>query len=117
MYYSLILLLLCIFYADVTESAVTEGNNLVYVSYPKSFQDAREYCQVIFGTDLASIIDDDDRNEAVLLINQVSSTNDEAWVGLYSNSKQGNWRFINDDECPSDSVFRCVEFWNYQYYN
>ena len=102
------------FHVDVLQSAATEGNNLVYVSHPKSFQDAREYCKVIFGTDLASIIDDDDRNEAISLINQVSSTNDEAWVGLYSNSEQVNWRFVNNDGCPADSVYRCVEFWNYK---
>ena len=88
------------------------ADNLEYVSYSKSFQDAREYCKVIFGTDLASIVDDDDRNEAISII---PGGIDDVWIGLYSRSEGGKFRFTNGDECPmTDSVFRCVDFWSYK---
>ena len=46
------MILVTILLFNVIESAVTEGNNLIYVSYPKSFQDARKYCQVMMMTEM-----------------------------------------------------------------
>eukprot|EP00486_Rosalina_sp_Unknown_P000341 CAMPEP_0201566810 /NCGR_PEP_ID=MMETSP0190_2-20130828/6897_1 /ASSEMBLY_ACC=CAM_ASM_000263 /TAXON_ID=37353 /ORGANISM="Rosalina sp." /LENGTH=491 /DNA_ID=CAMNT_0047986041 /DNA_START=104 /DNA_END=1579 /DNA_ORIENTATION=- len=88
---------------------------IVYVPHVKSYQEARQFCRNVYGTELATIATDDDRAEAVLDIDDSDTDIDQAWIGLYSHSDRGNWNFLNNDDCPYiESYYKCVEFWIYR---
>ena len=89
-----------------------EAGPLEYVSHLRSFEGARKYCRMVYGTELASIQNEICKNDATTAINEASG--DSAWFGLYSNSESGNWRFTNGDECTADSAFKCIDLWSYK---
>ena len=92
------------------------NNGLIYVPDARPYQEARTFCKNVYGTELATIITNEDRAEAISDINDTQT--DEAWIGLYSN-KLGDdgvlFQFLNGDEClnTTNSVFNCIDFWLY----
>ena len=86
------------------------SSSFIYVSNPKSYLVARQYCQAVYKSDLASIISTQDRNEAISMI---TAPNQQAWIGLYSTNPLGNWQFLNGNTCPHTSTLSCVDFWIY----
>lgn len=89
-----------------------EAGPLEYVSHPRTFDGARKYCRIVYGTELASIQNELCKNDATTQINEGGG--ESAWFGLYSNSESGNWRFLNGDECTADSAYKCIDLWSYQ---
>eukprot|EP00486_Rosalina_sp_Unknown_P006695 CAMPEP_0201569636 /NCGR_PEP_ID=MMETSP0190_2-20130828/11424_1 /ASSEMBLY_ACC=CAM_ASM_000263 /TAXON_ID=37353 /ORGANISM="Rosalina sp." /LENGTH=553 /DNA_ID=CAMNT_0047992183 /DNA_START=145 /DNA_END=1806 /DNA_ORIENTATION=- len=77
---------------------------------PLSCQKAQQFCKDTYGTNLATIATDEDRLEAIAILGE----GEEAWIGLYTHPEQTNWRFRSGEECPSDSAYKCVDFWLYQ---
>ena len=58
---------------------------------------------------MATISNDEQRDAAIELIGD-----ETVWFGLYSRSERGNWKFLNDDSCTADSVFKCIDFWKFR---
>jgi len=86
--------------------------SFIYVSQPKSYQEAREYCKNTYGTDLASITTDNDREE---IMDDMDCYNDDmAWFGLRSKDNS-QWKFIDGETCPNeDTHYKCIDYWLYQ---
>eukprot|EP01084_Bolivina_argentea_P267171 453451_1 len=81
----------------------------IYVSEPLSYDDSESYCQANYGTDLATIITNEDRWSAIEIVNGDTNT---IWTGLRNTQKAGWWEFIEPNiECPSVLTGACVEFW------
>ena len=84
------------------------GVALNYVNISLPFDEASRYCRT-FGSDLAAVAIDDDRDEAISLM----GTDEVAWTGLYT--KGCIWKFLDEQECSDEnSAFRCVDFWLYK---
>ena len=82
----------------------------VYVDQALSYAEANKYCRDIYGSTLATISNVDERVSTLDLIGD-----ETVWFGLYSKSKSGNWRFLNNDPCSdTDSVYKCIDFWKYK---
>ena len=82
----------------------------IYVEGLKlEYGQAKGYCKDNYGTKLATIATDDDRQAA---IDQIG--NEQVWFGLTTND--GNqWRFLNGDECTNENtVYKCIDFWGYR---
>ena len=103
---------MALFLAAVFLSIVPTIHSLIYVEEPKSFFEANQYCRDTYGTTLAaSIISDQNKTYIRSLIS--TSSQQQTWVGLYSNETIGNWKFLNGDPCPNTYSLACVDFWNY----
>ena len=94
----------------IISSLIAFNAALVYVSNPMPYLVARQYCQAVYNSDLASIITPQDRNEAISMI---TTPNQNTWIGLYSTNPMGNWKFLNGELCPFASTLACVDFWLY----
>ena len=96
-------------------SLLSINQGLIYVPDSLPWADANEYCQRIYGTELATIATRDDRDEAIAAIQALEFPVDQAWIGLYANNKDRPvWRFEDGSDCPSSSVYKCVDFWAYR---
>jgi len=72
-------------------------------------KEAQEYCKNVYGTNLATILDDDDRAAAQAALN--ANSEPFAFIGLYSDDIETKWQYRSGATCPSDSAYRCVDFW------
>ena len=71
---------------------------------------ANRYCKRNYGTTLATISTDIERQEAMDLIDGYV----KVWFGLQTKDER-QWRFLNKDPCTNDDTsFKCVDFWNYR---
>ena len=76
---------------------------------PKNCKEAQQYCKDTYGTQLATIATDGDREDAVAALTEAGE--EYAWIGLFSDPIETKWQFRSSDECPSDSAYKCVDFW------
>eukprot|EP01084_Bolivina_argentea_P183648 316863_1 len=93
-----------LFKISVGEHSVTYFH---YISEPKTFTDAQAYCQAYYGTDLATIISDDDRKAAISEVGSSTSV----WIGLSSVTETGFWEYFSGITCPLSIYGSCVDFW------
>ena len=86
-------------------------DSLIYVSEPKTFYEARDYCKSVYGTDLLCLRTEQDRNDAISLVND----DYQVWIGLRTDPQETNWRFMDGHDCPNENTaYKCVDFWLYR---
>eukprot|EP01084_Bolivina_argentea_P211412 359642_1 len=80
-----------------------------YISTPLSYNDAETFCQSNYNTNLATIITEQDRLNAIEAVNDDSAL---VWNGLKNSHKSGWWKFSEPNiECPNKFSGACVDFW------
>jgi len=75
----------------------------------KICEEAQKFCKDTYGTNLATIITDEDRANAQAAL--AATSEPYAFIGLYSDDIETKWQYRSGATCPSDSAYRCVDFW------
>jgi len=98
---------------DAVEAAISEetcpDDEIIVPEDPLPCREAQEYCKNTYGTNLATIVTDVDRTNAQDALNTANEP--FGFIGLYSDDIETKWQFRSGAECPSDSAYRCVDFW------
>ena len=85
-----------------TQSPTLQSSNGNYILIPKllNFEDAETYCNNVYGTNLASIHNNDERREIQNLCNPSTNQRNKCWIGLSDRDDENNYSWI--DESPLD---------------
>ena len=86
---------------------VEDNESYIYIETPKSYQDAQEYCQNEYNSNLATIQIGNDRDKAD---DKITFSGTETWIGLYSNDN-GMFTWLYGKECEYPSPGTCIDFW------
>mmetsp|Transcript_70188 Transcript_70188/g.62973 ORF Transcript_70188/g.62973 Transcript_70188/m.62973 type:complete len:461 (-) Transcript_70188:85-1467(-) len=84
----------------------------IYVDEPRlGFGEAQAYCLATYGSNLATIYNDD----LIDAERVIDFAGEATWIGLYdrSSTESGLWQWRNGDQCEYPSPGTCVNYWGF----
>ena len=88
---------------------MTNGRDYIYIDQQLlKWTDAQNYCRLNVGSDLATIITQDDYINA---LNAIPNDQDKAWIGLNDIDMNNDWTWSDGTNC-SLSDGQCTTFWS-----
>eukprot|EP01083_Nonionella_stella_P094836 266189_1 len=93
---------------DTIQVLTSTESQYIAVDISKSWEDAQEYCQSEYGTDLATICDDYAAQQLVDLIIANGWSGNNVWIGLNDRENEGNFVWA-DGLC---SYYDPSDLWN-----